>query len=299
MTDANRDAVLAMDNPDFDWDAAATPEPSPEPEQTTAEAPEQTAEVATPTPTPAPEAPKPEPVTTTPVDFGHIAKEIREAERIKAEAMAQQAYLQGQQSALQQVQRQQQPPAEPPDMYLDPDGYREWQKAEILREITPLLNEAKQSAASAQHRANLAEAGVTMAEAEQAFAYIQANRPALANAVLTAQNPFKEVMDTAKAFGFQSAAQTQQTTQQAHAVPVITDEIRQQVLTEEAAKRAAAGQVPQLQVPRGVGNTPAGAGHNDVGPPPIAQWSNLAKANPAQWAQTRDTILGDLKGGAF
>lgn len=295
MTDTDRHAILAMDNPDLDWGQPETTVTEQVQEDATVQSDTVTEQPATVEQTVA-ETPKPETVTTAPVDFGHIAKEIRDSERAKAEAMAHQAYIQGQQEALKQLQAQQQEAIEPPDMYLDPDGYAKFQRDQIMREVSPALQQSQAQIAALQNELLMAQAGTDRATLEQAYAFVQAHQPWVIAGLNQAPNMFKALIDHANLIGFQG--QTQPVAAQP-SQPVITDAIRQQVLAEEAAKRAAAGQQPQLQVPRGVGSTPAGAGHNDLGPPPISQWEAQARSNPRQWEQTREDVLKNLQGGAL
>lgn len=275
----NTDAIFAMDNPDLDWGGAETAQPATEavtePAQATA-VPEQTEQAH-------PEAAQPDPQE-------NAFKAIREAERARAQAEADRAYQAGVQAAYQQLAQQQQQTQsaeEAPDPVIDPAGYAQWMRAEIVRELAPQIQQSSHRAAEVAYQQNLHMARALeprFNEYLQAANELAAKYPSLVADIQNSDNPGLRIIEVGKmALSAKSGSGE------------ITDEVRQKVLAEEAAKRAANGQLPNVTLPRGVGNTPSGAGMDESLPPP-SEWGRIAAADPARWEKIKHQALGSNQG---
>lgn len=282
-------AILSQDNPDIDVFSNAAPSPEPAPVAAVAE------------PVVDPEAPAApiEPVAPEDPRQANAFAEMRRAMQEKSELAAQLAAANAVaerdrqwQASLQQGQQQQRD--EKPDMFVDPDAYEAWQARETDRKIAAVeakfeqREQARVQADQAKWQQDrMTEAGVPVETIHEAVAHIRATQPWMLDGLNRAPNPYKAALDYAQTIGFAGAAA------KPAAPPTpsgISDQVRQQVLAEEAAKRAAAGQPPQIQTPRGVGSVANGAGFADTQPPP-ADYARLAKDDPTAWQELKNKIL--------
>lgn len=288
------DAILSQDNPDIDVfsNAAAPVEPAApvadaatDTQETTEQKPPATATTAT---------------DANPFDDGsaqHKAFErLREAERGRAEAEREAAVLRAIQERDQQWQQsmatqQQQQAADPyVDPLEDPEGHAAWVQRQIAGEVAKVEQKFEQREQQRQAQdferqtqALIASTGVPVETIQAALAHVQQQEPWMVGGLNNAPNPFKAVLEHAKRIGFDAPAGPAKST----ATTSIPDHIRQQVLADEAAKRAAAGLPPQMQTPRGVGSGPTGAGFSDALPPP----SEFSKLSAAEYEAVKAKIL--------
>lgn len=270
-----------MDNPDLDW-GTNDPQPEAQEQQPVVETPQVAVQ-------------EPEPVQAD-ADMETLKAEafraLRETERARAEAMAREAYMAGLQAAQQQApQYQQQEEETEPDPVLDPRGYATWVREQVKRELMPQVQQNQHQTAAVMYQQSLNMARQMRPDFDellQAANGLASKFPSIVNDVQTSDNPGLRIIELGEmALGRKGSP----------AQAAIPDHVRQQVLAEEAAKRAKAGTQPQFQTPRGVGGVPAGAGMNDLTPPP-QQWQQLARSNPGQWEQIKDSILNS-NGGAL
>jgi hypothetical protein len=286
METPDLDAILSQDNPDIDVFGTS---PVAEPVQAETPEPEQQPEV--PTTTTATDA--------NPFDDGsaqHKAFErLREAERGRAEAEREAAVLRAIQERDQQWQQSmqqapQQQREEAPDPIVDPEAYAVWVERQIEARVSAVEQKFEQREQQRQAQeferqtqALIASTGVPVETLQAALAHVQKAEPWMVAGLNNAPNPFKAVLDHAKRIGFDAPAAPAQSAP-SNSIP---DHIRQQVLADEAAKRAAAGLPPQMQTPRGVGGGPSGAGFRDELPPP----SEFGKLSQSEYEAVKAKIL--------
>lgn len=267
-------AVFAMDNPEMDWGQPEAVQP--DAAQTIADP---TAVVAT------------EQAAAVPDPQENAFKAIREAERARAQAEAERAYQMGQQAAYERMQAQAQPVEDDfPDPVIDPAGYARAMRDQIVRELAPHIQQSQQQSASVAYAQNLQMARALEPNFDTYLAAangLVAKYPSLVNEVQSSDNPGLRIIELGK-MALSSGGVNP-------ADGGISEAVRQKVLADEAAKRAASGQPPNVTLPRGVGQTPSGAGMSDVTPPP-SEWGRIAAANPAEWDRIRASALGSNGG---
>lgn len=286
METPDLDAILSQDNPDIDVFGTS---PVAEPVQAAMFEPEQQQETpATPAATDA-----------NPFDDGsaqHKAFErLRDAERGRAEAEREAAVLRAiaeRDAQWQQSMAQKQPAVkeDAPDPIIDPEAHAVWIERQIEARVSAVEQKFEQREQQRQAQdferqtqALIASTGVPVETLQAALAHVQQQEPWMVAGLNNAPNPFKAVLDHAKRIGFDAPAGPAKSNTQS----AISDQVRQQVLAEEAARRAAAGLPPQMQTPRGVGSGPTGAGFSDALPPP----SEFSKLSQAEYEAVKAKIL--------
>lgn len=282
--------VFAMDNPDFDWPDGQPPAT----EQATTEQAPPAAEPSAPE-QPAPDLPQPAAPAAAPDPdrFGDVARAIRESERARADAEVARAIAERDRQ-WQQAYAQPQAQQEPPDPVLEPDAYRDWVKQSVMADVAPQVEAVKAQAAEMLYQQSLASAKALDPNWDKYLAAANAlcqEDPGLVGIIQGSNNPGLAIIRYGKMALAANGEAPQPAPQQLPAPSGIPDAIRQQVLAEEAARRAAAGQPPQLNLPRGVGSAPSGAGMSDTAPPPT-EWGRLAASNPGEWSRVKSQVLG-------